>query len=156
MVYFTPWKRHNLYFWCFFKKHDFEMKYIQNASAFDLKVLQRFRFGIEKKYIFKVVLNASCFPFKKTQHVRVSVKNYTTIERPIDVWQLQVVHLVNKSTTNIVVQFSSLKLGVIDVDRKCLPSVTTWKTRWNSHFGEKNFKVSQILNSISLKRQILK
>ena len=46
----------------------------QNASDFVSKVLQRARFGIQKKHIFKVVLNASCFPFKKTQNVTVSIK----------------------------------------------------------------------------------
>ena len=29
------------------------MKYIQNASAFDLEILQRFRFGIEKNTFSK-------------------------------------------------------------------------------------------------------
>ena len=95
-------------FAAFFETHNFEMKS-------SIRVRFRFeRFTTRqiwdwKKYIFNVVLNASCFHFKKRQHVRVSVKNYPTIERRIDVWQLPVVHLATKSITDIVVQLSSLK-----------------------------------------------
>ena len=108
LFHFTPWKRHISHFWCFFKSMILKWNFWKRVT-FQLKGSTTRQNWDWKKNIFKIVLNVSCFPFKKTQHVRVSVKNYTTIERPIDVWQLPVVHLVNKSTTNIVVQFSSLK-----------------------------------------------
>ena len=183
MVQFTPWKWLTLYFWCFSKEHDFEVKISKRvrfwfkkfyeASDFGLKEIQRVRFWIKKfwichflkkcfhpknhvlvhltpwkrdishfwcflksmilkwkisnrvrvwfigftarqfcdweKYISEVVSNASCFLFKKTQDVRFSVKSLTNIAWRIDVFQLPVVRLVTKSTTNIVIQFSSLK-----------------------------------------------
>ena len=89
-------------FSAFFKTHNFEMK-ISKRVRFQFERFTTRRIWDWKKYIFKVVLNASCFHCKKTQHVRVSVKNYTTIERRIDVWQLSVVHLATKCKTDIVV-----------------------------------------------------
>ena len=99
----------------------------QHASDFDLRDLQRVRFENKKK-ILKVVLNLSFFHVKKIQHVRFSIKKFTTIERQIEVWQLPVVHLATKTTTDIVVYFSSSKYVVINVDRRNLHSVKTWKT----------------------------
>ena len=65
----------------------------QNASDFDLKVLQRVRFAIGKKHFQSRIERVMLSFQKKTQHVRVSVKNYTTLERRIDGWQLPAVHL---------------------------------------------------------------
>ena len=93
------------FFLLFLKRIILKWKF-QNASDFDLRGLQRVRFEIEKKYIFKAVLNASSFHFKKTQHVRVSVKNYTTFDRRIDFWQLPVVNLATKSTTDQTLSFN--------------------------------------------------
>ena len=58
----------------------------QNASDFALKVLQRARFGIEKKTFSKSYWTRHVFILKKTQYVSFSVKSFTTIERRIDNW----------------------------------------------------------------------
>ena len=101
LVQFTPWKRDISHFWCCFKSMILKWNFSKRVT-FQFKGSTARQIWDWKKYIFKVVLNVSCYPSKKTQHVRVSVKNYTTIERRLDGWQLPVVHLVNKSATNIV------------------------------------------------------
>ena len=73
LVQFTPWKRLTLYFWCFSKEHDFEFE-VSKCVRFCFKSFTTRQIWDSKKHIFKVVLNASCFPFKKTQNVTVSIK----------------------------------------------------------------------------------
>ena len=62
-----------IFFWCFSKERDFELK-ISKRVRFWFKIYTTRQIWDWKKYIFKVVLNASFFHFKKIKHVRYSVK----------------------------------------------------------------------------------
>ena len=52
------------YFWCFSKEHDFELK-CSKRVRFWFKSLTTRRIWDWKKYILKILLNASCFLFKQ-------------------------------------------------------------------------------------------
>ena len=109
LVHFTPRKRDILHFWCFFKSMILKWIFSKRRVRFRFNGFWARQICNCEKNNLGVVLNASCFHFKKTKHVSFSVQGFTTNGWPIDVVQLPVVHLVTKSTTNIVVQFSSLK-----------------------------------------------
>ena len=73
LVHINPWKWLILHFCCFSKEHDFELE-ISKRVRFWFKLFTTRQIWDWKKYIFKVVLNASFFHFQKIQHVRFSVK----------------------------------------------------------------------------------